>query len=120
MLLEGRGGPVDLLNGETWLRRAALGGDCEAAALLGDIYARDGVLPPNYAEAARWFRIAAERGHKAAARALAMLYLNGTGIGRDPDAAAVSLKDAAEAGDLRAQANLAALLQAGGASDSRW
>ena len=70
LLLEGRGGPVDLLNGETWLRRAALGGDGEAAALLGDIYARDGALPPNYAEAARWFRIAAERGHKAAARAL--------------------------------------------------
>ena len=89
------------LNGESWLRRAALGGDAEAAALLGDIYARGGALPPNYAEAARWFRTAAERGQKAAARALGMLYLTGAGVARDPDEAATWFKRAAEAGDRR-------------------
>ena len=116
MLLEGRGGPADTLNGESWLRRAALGGESEAAALLGDIYARGGALPPNYIEAAHWFRAAAERGHKSAARALGMLYLTGASVARDPDEAAAWFKRAAEAGDPGAQADLAALLQAGGAS----
>ena len=44
----------------------ALAGDPEAAALVGDLYARGGELPPNYAEAAIWFRRAAEAGHKTA------------------------------------------------------
>ena len=42
----------------------------EAAALVGDLYAKGGPLPPNYAEAAMWFRRATEAGHKGAARAL--------------------------------------------------
>lgn len=113
LLLEGRGGPTDQLNGESWLRRAALGGDNEAAALLGDIYGRSGTLPPNYCEAAHWFRIAAERGHRSAARSLGMLYLTGAGVARDPDEAAVWFKLAAEAGDPAAQADLASLMQSG-------
>src|SRR5208337_1591035 len=116
MLLEGRGGPVDALNGESWLRRAALAGESEAAAPLGDSYARVCALPPNYIEAAHWFRTAAERGHKTAARALGMLYLTGAGMARDPDEAAAWFKRAAEAGDPCARADLAALLQAGGVS----
>ena len=107
---------LDPLNGESWLRRAALGGNCEAAALLGDLYARGGALPPNYVEAAHWFRTAAERGHKTAARALGMLYLTGAGVARDPDEAAAWFRRAAEAGDPRAQADLAALLQTGAVS----
>ena len=70
-------------------------------------------LPPNYAEAAHWFRTAAERGHRAAARALGMLHLTGAGVARDPDEAATWFKQAAEAGDAGAQADLASLLQAG-------
>ena len=50
--MEGRGVPRDPVNGESWLRRAALAGDAEAAALVGDLYAKGGDLPPNYAEAA--------------------------------------------------------------------
>ena len=57
MMVEGCGGPEDLLNGETWLRRAAIAGDAEAAARLGDIYSRGGPVPPNYTEAAHWYRI---------------------------------------------------------------
>ena len=45
----------------------------EAAALVGDIYAKGGSLPPNYAEAAMWFRRAADASHRGAARALGML-----------------------------------------------
>ena len=57
--------------GESWLRRAALAGDPEAAAVVGDLYAKGGKLPPNYAEAAIWFRRAAEAGHRGGARAWA-------------------------------------------------
>ena len=60
----------------------------EAAALIGDLYAKGGALPPNYAEAAMWFRRAAEAGHRTAARALGMLYLTGAGVGRDSEEAA--------------------------------
>jgi len=41
---------------ESCLRRAALAGEAEAAALVGDFYARNGQLPANYAEAATWYR----------------------------------------------------------------
>ena len=39
-------------------------------------------LPPNYAEAATWYRRAAEAGHAGAARALGSLYLTGAGADR--------------------------------------
>ncbi|WP_339086842.1 tetratricopeptide repeat protein [Hyphomicrobium sp. ghe19] len=111
LLIEGRGGSANAVDGESWLRRAALGGDIEAASQLGDMYARGGALPPNYAESAYWFRTAAERGDKWAARSLGMLYLTGAGVGRDPDEAASWFKRAAVAGDVDAQGELALLMQ---------
>ena len=60
--MEGRDVAQDLGHGESWLRRAAHAGDAEAAALVGDLYVRRW-LPPNYAEAADWYRRAAEAGH---------------------------------------------------------
>lgn len=113
MQLEGRGGPADPQSGESWLRRASLGGDSEAAARLADIYSHHGALPPNYVEAAQWLRIAAERGHRRACHALGTRYLNGVGVARDLDEAAMWFKRSAEAGDAYAQAELAALLQSG-------
>jgi uncharacterized protein len=114
MLFNGIGVPPNKLEGETWLRRAALAGECEAAAMVGEIYARgDDNLPPNYAEAALWLRIAAETGHRTSARALGLLYLTGAGAGaipRDADEAAKWLKIAAEKGDSVAQSDLAVLL----------
>lgn len=114
MLFNGVGVKKNEVEGETWLRRAALAGEGEAAALVAGIYARgDGDLPPNYAEAALWFRIAAEKGHRASARALGLLYLTGAGAGaipRDADEAAKWLRVAAEQGDGTAQSDLATLL----------
>ena len=72
-LLNGHGVKRDTLNGETWLRRAGLAGDVEAAALVGDLYAHQGELPPNFCEAALWFERAAQAGHAGAARALGQL-----------------------------------------------
>ena len=52
--------------------------------MVGDLYAKGGNLPPNYAEAAMWFRRAAEAGHTGAARALGMLHLTGAGVAARP------------------------------------
>jgi uncharacterized protein len=79
-LMEGQAVEQDLVAGETWLRRAALAGDPQAAALVGDLYVRNGPLPPNHTEAANWYRRAAEARHQAAARALGSLYLTGAGL----------------------------------------
>ena len=40
---------------------------------------------PDFAEAATWYRRAAEAGHQAAARALASLYLAGNGVAKDAE-----------------------------------
>ena len=114
MLFNGIGIKANQVEGESWLRRAGIAGDPEAAALVAEIYARgDGKLPPNYSEAAAWFRTAAELGHKHSARALGMLYLTGTGVPRNPDEAAIWFRRAAEAGDETAKADLASLLLSG-------
>src|SRR6202043_3045424 len=88
-LIEGMGVERNPTEGESWLRRAAMAGDPEAAARVGDLYARRGeALPPNHAEAAIWYRRAAAAGHRTAARALGLLCLTGAGVARDPDEAA--------------------------------
>ncbi len=109
-LLDGRGGTTkDPQEGESWLRRAALQGDIDAAALVGDLYARGGDLPPNFAEAGMWYRRAAEGGHRAAARALGLMHLNGNGIPKDPEEAARWFRISAEGGDVTSRYDLATL-----------
>jgi len=95
------------MTGESWLLRAALAGDPQAATLVGNLYVQSGPLPPNYAEASNWYRRAAEAGDKVAVRALGSLYLTGAGLARDNEEAARWLRTAAEAG--RAQVDLANL-----------
>ncbi len=113
-LLQGDNIVRDPVEGESWLRRAALSGDAEAAALVGELYASEGDLPPNYAEAVSWYTRAAESGHLAAIRALAALHLKGgVGLSRDPDEAGRWLRRAAEQGDQVAQADLANLVFGG-------
>ncbi len=109
-LLNGRGVKRDTLNGETWLRRAGLAGDVQAAALVGDLYAHPSDLAPNFCEAALWFERAAQAGHPGAARALGQLCLRGGGFGTDPVAAVRWLRVAAEAGDAVAAHDLAICL----------
>lgn len=112
MLYQGQVIAQNKVEGETWLRRAALAGDAEAAMRVGEIYAKgDDGFPPNYAEAANWFRVAAEGGHRGAARTLGLLNLTGIGaVPRNPDEAAKWLRLAAEQGDQRAQTDLAAMV----------
>jgi len=69
-------------------------------------------------EAASWFRRGAEAGDKAAARALASLYLTGAGVVHDQAEAARWLRIAAQGGDQAAQADLANLvLEGNGAAE---
>lgn len=112
-LMDGRGVERDTLAGESWLRRAGLAGDADAAAAVGDLYARPGGLPPNFYEAALWFQRAADAGHVGAARALGQLYLRGGGFGTDPPSAVRWLRVAADAGDLAAAYDLGLCLAQG-------
>lgn len=87
------------LVGETWLRRAALRGDTEAAMLVGLLHAED-------SEAARWFRMAAEADGPAGAFNYARCLATGSGVPRDLAGAAFWLTKAAEAGFAEAQTAL--------------
>jgi TPR repeat protein len=98
-LMTGRGVERNALHGETWLRRAGLAGDRDAAAMVGDLYSSQDEVPPNFCEAAMWFQRAAEAGHIGAARALGQLCVRGGGFGTDPVAAAHWLRVAATEGD---------------------
>ena len=98
-LMTGRGVERNTLHGESWLRRAGLAGDRDAAAMVGDLYSIQGEVPPNFCEAAMWFQRAAEAGHIGAARALGQLCVRGGGFGTDPVAAAHWLRVAATEGD---------------------
>ena len=110
-LLNGRGVEADPVMAESWLRRAALLGDAEAAATVGQIYARgDRDLPPNMTEAAVWLRRAAEAGHTGAARAMGAMYMNGEGVRRDPAEAAAWFRRAAEGGLTQARYDMAAMV----------
>ncbi len=117
-LLNGRGVPRNTFQGESWLRRAALTGEPQAAVALGQIYTQsDEGLPPNHAEAMLWFRRAADAGHGGAARALAHRYLHGVGTSADPREAIRWLRVAVANDDVHARVDLAGLAQTKDASD---
>lgn len=85
----------------------------------GDIRAQMGLgtmtynaAPPNYEEAAKWFRLAAEQGEVLAERYLGAMYANGLGVARDDREAVKWYGRAAEKGDADAQASLAAMYSA--------
>jgi uncharacterized protein len=108
-LLTGRGVVADAFKGESWLRQAALAGEPAAAALVGELYASPGELPPNHVEAAMWLRRAAEAGHAGAAKTLGHLLLGNTGLTPDLEEAARWLRLAIAGGYTEARNDLAGL-----------
>lgn len=70
-----------------------------------DYYEGKGV-PQDYAEAAKWFRMAAVKGHAEAQYWLAVLNYSGKGVTRDLTEAAAWCRKAAEQGNAWAQLNL--------------
>ena len=114
LLIEGKDVRRNVVEGESWLRKAALAGDPEAAITVGDLYACELDLPPNFLEAAIWYRHAAERAHGTAAFKLAQLLVkNRPGLSQDLDEAIRWYCLAAEAGHQAAQAELVKLLRGG-------
>ena len=70
-------------------------------------------VPQNYAEAAIWFRLAAEQGHAWAQTTLGVMYLNGRGVPQDDVEAVTWWRKAAEQGHAWALATLGASYDTG-------
>lgn len=70
--------------------------------------------PAAYAEAAKWYRLAAEQGEPAAQSALGRLYVRGNGVAQNACESARWYHRAAEQGDRLAQHRLAALYETEG------
>ena len=68
---------------KVWRPRAEAG-DTTAQTYVGEIYEKGLGVPPDYTEAARWYRRAAEGGNARAASNLGYLYEQGLGVKRDP------------------------------------
>ncbi len=88
----GRGVKMDRQEAVYWLRKGAEAGNPDSIFWLGNAYESDGhfgIWPADHAEAARFFRQAAEAGHSAAMVRLALIQDHGRG-GMTPDAAAAS------------------------------
>ncbi|MBS1091826.1 sel1 repeat family protein [Gluconobacter sp. Dm-74] len=100
---QGRGVERDVSKAETWLRKAAQGGEVEAIALVGDINLQGDGVSPNFPEAHSWYRRAAESGHAGAAVTLAQLVYNGMGCAADPAEAKRLLEFAASRGNAAAK-----------------
>jgi hypothetical protein len=71
------------------------------------MYAKGEAVAKDSAQAARWYKKAAEQGHAFAQHNLALLYAKGDGVARDPVEAFRWEQKAAEQGDPNAQYNLA-------------
>lgn len=83
-------------------------GDVSAQMMLGDMFAAGEGVPQDYAEAVRWYRLAAKRGIAKAQLSLGLLYSQGQGVEQNKEiayqwasiAAARGAKDAIETRDL--------------------
>jgi TPR repeat protein len=71
-------------------------------------YANGSGVKQDYAEAAKWYRLAAEANHSEAQRNLGFLYANGKGVPRDPVEAEKWLQKSSSQGN--SSANLANVL----------
>jgi hypothetical protein len=92
--------------------RAAALGVAQAQFRVGEDFQKSGA-PDALLQAAHWFGLAARQGHPAAQCALALMYLEGRGVSRDPKIAVDWLAQAAEQGEPKAQWNLGALYASG-------
>ena len=95
------------------LRNAAATGNPAAAFLIGVRYTEGTAIPANLGEAAKWYRMAADKGLAPAQYRLASLYEKGRGVERDLQMARELYLKAAEAGNAKAMHNLAVLYAEG-------
>ena len=85
------------------LKAAAEQGKVEAQVNLGNMYAKGEVVPQNYIEAVRWFRMAAEQGDAAAQLKLGYMYDTARGVPGNNTEAVRWYRTAAEQGLAKAQ-----------------
>lgn len=108
------------------LRKAAASGDNKALFEIGDRYMDGRGLASDYAKAAEWYNLAADRGFAPAQYRIGNFYEKGLGVTRDIAKAKSWYELAAEQGNASAMHNLAVLFAAGtdGAPDNesaaRW
>src|SRR5262249_24941483 len=88
-------------------------GNVVAQCNLATLYFRGRGVAKDYAEAAQWFRKAAERGYPLGQQSLAWMYFTGNGVPQDYAVAAQWLQLAARSGDPRAQLDLGYLYEQG-------
>ena len=81
----------------------AQSGDAQAQCLVGIMYRTGRGVPQDLAEAAKWYKKAAEQGDVNAQRYLGYVYLEGEGVPQDSVEAAKWYRKAAEQGDANAQ-----------------
>ena len=97
------------------LADAAAAGDANALFEIGTRYTDGRGVKQDPAEAANWYRLAADRGLAPAEYRLANMYEKGTGIPRDLTKAMTYYRQAADAGNASAMHNLAVLYASGAA-----
>jgi len=109
VLLEGRGGPVDVPAAVMWLERAVAQNHIQASTLLARVYLSgiEGGPTRDPARAAELFHGAAARGDSEAQYYLGLLYRRGTGVEKDLKAAFSWFLAASEAQHREAQYELA-------------
>lgn len=103
----------------TWWEQAALDGSANAAYRLGVAH-NDGVasdtqtvISRDFAEAAKWYMMAAERGDERAHFDLGALYDNGQGVPKSDELAAKWYLAGAERGQMACQYNVATMYESG-------
>ena len=85
----------------------------EAEVALGNLYEAGSVLPQDPAQAAIWYRRAADKGHAGAQMNLAMMYFDGEGVPRDIVQAIAWYEKAAEHGESIASFSLGSIYESG-------
>jgi len=88
-------------------------GDVWCQTMLGAMYNEGKGVPQDYAEAVRWYRLAADQGHADAQYALGIMYNDGRGITQDYVESAKWYRLAADQGDAGAQTNLGVMYAEG-------
>ena len=88
------------------MQEEAVGGDVQAQFNLGLAYGDGRGVPKDYAEAAKWLRLAAEQGNALAAYGLGVLYTDGLGVQSDGAEAFKWFRQSADAGDVLGECGL--------------
>jgi hypothetical protein len=95
------------------LKRGAELGDAISQAILGDIFSSGRLLPADYEQAARFYKLAAEQGQRDGQFGLAVRYVTGQGLPKDEGEALRWFTAAANQGHADAQYDLGTMYELG-------